>query len=44
VVDAENGEKLALVLDHHAGAKLCGFNAAHSFVRPLSGRRSLSNC
>jgi hypothetical protein len=31
VIDAKNGEKLALVLDNHAGAKLCGFDAAHSF-------------
>jgi hypothetical protein len=34
VIGAENGEKLALVLDHHAGAKLCGFNAAHKFSVP----------
>src|SRR5207302_5349360 len=34
VVGAENSEKLALVLDHHAGAKLCGLNAAHKFVAP----------
>jgi hypothetical protein len=38
VVDAENGEKLALVLDDHAGAELCGFNAAHDFVRPRNGQ------
>ena len=40
VIGAENGEKLALVLDHHAGAKLCGFNAAHKFARPESGRET----
>jgi hypothetical protein len=34
MIDAEDGEKLALVLDHHAGAKLCGFNAAHKFLKP----------
>ena len=28
--------KLALVLDHHAGAKLCGFHAAHNFLRTRS--------
>ena len=38
VIDAENGEKLARVLDDHAGAKLCGFNAAHDFVRPRPNR------
>jgi hypothetical protein len=41
VVDAENREKLALVLDDHAGAKLRGFDAAHSFGRPRRGRRLL---
>src|SRR5262249_27533008 len=29
VFRAEHGEKLALVLDDHAGAKLCGLDAAH---------------
>jgi hypothetical protein len=29
MVDAEHREKLALVLDDHTGAELCGFNAAH---------------
>src|SRR5258708_13560873 len=40
VVGAENGEKLALVLDHHAGTKLGGLNAAHKFVAP---RRSAAD-
>jgi hypothetical protein len=26
---AKHGEKLALVLDDHSGAELCGFDAAH---------------
>jgi hypothetical protein len=32
VIDAENGVKLALMLDHHAGAELRGFNVTHDFV------------
>src|SRR5438045_1965828 len=32
MVHAENREKLALVLDDHAGTKLCGFDAAHDYV------------
>jgi hypothetical protein len=43
VIDAENREKLALVLDDHAGAKLCGFDAAHNFSRPC-GRATPKNC
>jgi hypothetical protein len=43
VVDAKNREKLALVLDDHAGAKLCGFDAAHNFSRPC-GRAAPKNC
>ena len=35
VIDAENGEKLALVLNDHAGAELCGFNAAHKLPERL---------
>jgi hypothetical protein len=35
VIDAENREKLALVLDDHAGAELCGFNAAHKLPERL---------
>jgi hypothetical protein len=31
MIDAENSEKLALMLDDHAGAELCGFDAAHYF-------------
>src|SRR5260221_6986299 len=38
VIDAKNREKLALVLDDHAGAKLCGFDAAHSFHGRGSGQ------
>ena len=38
VFGAEDREKLALVLDHHAGAELCGFDAAHRFVRPRPSR------
>jgi hypothetical protein len=38
VLRAEHGKELALVLDDHAGAKLCGFDAAHRFTRPWSGR------
>ena len=38
VVRAEYREKLALVLDHHAGAKLGGFDVAHTLVRPQKGR------
>src|SRR5258708_35411423 len=34
VIDAKNREKLALVLDDHAGAELGGFDAAHSFHGP----------
>src|SRR5262249_6781449 len=34
VVGTEYREKLALVLDHHAGAKLCGLNGAHKFQAP----------
>jgi hypothetical protein len=41
VIDAENREKLALVLDDHAGAKLCGFDAAHSFQGRGGGQRLL---
>src|SRR6202030_2936113 len=45
VIDAENSEKLALVLDDHAGAKLCRFDAAHMLPRKFadfgnSGRRT----
>jgi len=29
VINAEDGEKLAFMLDDHAGAELCRFNAAH---------------
>src|SRR5216683_3938828 len=39
MIDAENSEKLALVLDDHAGAELCRFDAAHFFLRPPSGRQ-----
>jgi hypothetical protein len=35
VIDAENREKLALVLDDHTGAELCGFNAAHRLPERL---------
>jgi hypothetical protein len=31
MLGAEYREKLALVLDHHAGAELRGFDAAHRF-------------
>ena len=31
VIHAKDGEKLALVLDDHAGAELCRFDAAHCF-------------
>src|SRR5437016_3613729 len=31
VIDAKDGEKLALVLDDHAGPKLSRFDAAHCF-------------
>jgi hypothetical protein len=34
---AENREKTALVLDNHAGAKLCRFRAAHTMVWPRTG-------
>jgi hypothetical protein len=36
MVDAENGEELALVLDDHAGAKLRCFNAAHNLPKVIS--------
>jgi len=29
VIDAEDGEELALVLDDHSGTELCRFDAAH---------------
>jgi len=35
VIDAEDGEKLSLVLDDHAGAKLCRFDAAHMLPRKM---------
>jgi hypothetical protein len=38
VVDAKNREKLALVLDNHAGAELCSFDAAHNFLGRAAGR------
>jgi len=41
VIDAEDGEKLALVLDDHAGAKLCRFDAAHCFAAPTGSGRLL---
>src|SRR5207253_3944523 len=37
VIDAEYREKLALVLDHHAGAELCRFDAAHFFFAAPTG-------
>jgi hypothetical protein len=33
MIDAEDGEKLAFVLDDHAGAELCRFDAAHMLPR-----------
>jgi hypothetical protein len=37
VLRAVDGIQIALMLDHHAGAKKCRFHAAHNFVR---GRRA----
>jgi hypothetical protein len=37
VIDAEDGKKLAFVLNDHAGAELCRFGVAHQFLRPRPG-------
>ncbi len=39
VIDAKNREKLALVLDDHAGAKLCGLDAAHMLPKKFRFRK-----
>src|SRR5438034_4810593 len=39
VLRAEHGEKLALVLDDHAGAKLCGLDAAHRLPEKFRFRK-----
>jgi hypothetical protein len=38
MINAENRKELAFVLDDHAGAKLCRFNAAHNLPKmfPIS--------
>jgi len=38
VLRAVDGVQIAFVLDDHAGAEKCGFNAAHSCARPELGR------
>jgi hypothetical protein len=40
VLGAVDGEEITLMLDNHAGTKLCGFHAAaHRFARPRNGRK-----
>src|SRR5205823_14661719 len=39
VLRAVHGEKLALMLDDHAGAKLCGFEAAHMLPEKFRFRK-----
>jgi len=45
VIDAENREKLAVVLNDHAGAELCRFDAAHCVGGPdrVGADRSLES-